>query len=83
MLDHRLTTSPILPRDRLTITISIARPINGITLNPKEYALEDNDEVMLFPDVPAAKTYLESKGVTEQDINNSFISFEDEEGMPA
>lgn len=42
--------------------ISVGRPINGISINPLEYLLDDDGTVMLFADENEAKNYLLSKG---------------------
>lgn len=44
------------------MTVSVGRPINGISINPLEYLLDDDGNVMLFGDENEATNYLLSKG---------------------
>lgn len=55
--------------------IIIGRHINGITLNPLEYVLDENDEVMTFPDMKAAHNFLIEHGVPENELE--FFVFEE------
>jgi rubrerythrin len=48
--------------------IILGRHINGITINPLEYLLDDNDEVMEFVSGDTAKEFLKEKGFTDDDF---------------
>jgi hypothetical protein len=50
--------------------VVITRFIEGITLNPKEYILDDNNEVMQFDDEESARAFLLNHGVPEEVIGN-------------
>jgi len=58
--------------------ISISRPINGITLNGDEFLLDENNEVILFPDKATALDWLHKQGVEDDEIEG--FNFNDEEG---
>ena len=46
----------------------IGRHINGITLNPLEYVLDDRGEVMEFNSENEAKSWLRGMGITDDEI---------------
>lgn len=49
--------------------IMIGRHIEGITLNPLEYALKERDgEPLLFKDVDEAKEFLMDAGCTKEQL---------------
>ena len=48
--------------------IIVGRPINGITLNPLEYLLDDDGKVKKFPSKKQAVSFLKEKGFTDDDI---------------
>ena len=62
---HIVTASPFF---------AVSRPINGIALNPHEYLLGDNDEVLLFTSRELAKAHLLSFGMTPEEIETLDIS---------
>ena len=49
--------------------VFIGRPINGITLNPLEYLLDDGGDVMEFDTEEAAKAFLKDKGLTDDELD--------------
>lgn len=48
--------------------VVVGRHIEGVTLNPLEYLLDDNGGVMEFADETAAKAYLKGKGLSDDEI---------------
>lgn len=48
--------------------IVVGRHIDGITLNPLEYLLDEDGEKIIFASEDAAKEYLAEKGVTEEEM---------------
>jgi hypothetical protein len=50
--------------------VTIARYINGITLNPLEYLLGSNGEVLEFDTGDAAKAFLRDNGFTDDEISS-------------
>lgn len=58
--------------------ISVSRPINGITLNGDEFLLDENNEVILFPDKTTAVNWLHEKGVTDEEIEGFNFNNEDD-----
>lgn len=58
--------------------ISISRPINGISINGDEFLLDENNEVILFPDKIAAMNWLQERGVTNKEIEG--FNFNNEDG---
>lgn len=48
--------------------IIVGRHINGITLNPLEYLLDDNNEPMIFDSEKEVKDFLKSKGFSDEEI---------------
>lgn len=55
------------------MSFCIARPINGITINPQEYVLDDNNEVMKFDTEASANEYLKGHGYTDEQIECMLI----------
>jgi len=63
---------------------AIARAINGIAINGKEYVRDHQEEVMLFSGLDAALLYLDDNGYPKakalQDIDNGdllIVAYED------
>lgn len=48
--------------------IVVGRHIEGITLNPLEYLLDDEGDLMTFESEEEAKEYLKEKGFSDDDI---------------
>lgn len=48
--------------------IVVGRHINGITLNPLEYLLDEEGDPLIFESEGSAKKYLAEKGFTEEDM---------------
>ena len=48
--------------------IIVGRPINGITLNPLEYLLDDDGNEMLFETEEKAKDFLREHGYTDDEL---------------
>ncbi|MDR1203488.1 MAG: hypothetical protein LBL58_17915, partial [Tannerellaceae bacterium] len=48
--------------------VIVGRHINGIIINPLEYLLDDNGEVMEFISGDAAKEFLKGKGFTDDEF---------------
>jgi len=48
--------------------VVIGRHINGITINPLEYLLDEDEEPMIFESEEIAKDFLKEKGFTDGDI---------------
>jgi hypothetical protein len=48
--------------------VNVGRYIHGVTLNPREYLLDNDGEVMEFETEKAAKTFLKEKGFMEDDL---------------
>jgi len=47
------------------MSIIVGRHPEGITLNPLEYLLEENGDLMEFSDRDEAESFLSSKGLTD------------------
>lgn len=58
---------------------TIARPINGISLNGKEYLLNEDGTVMQFETEAAAVQFLLDNGVEPQAIEQGAVLIELEE----
>lgn len=43
----------------------IARPVNGISLNGDEYLLDSSENVILFPSVTLARSFMDGIMLTE------------------
>lgn len=54
--------------------IIVGRHIEEITLNPLEYILDDNNEIMIFNSIKNAKEFLKKHGFTDEEI--SYFTFE-------
>lgn len=50
--------------------IIIGRHINGITLNPLEYVLDEDDEVMVFETEDKARDFLREYGFDDEDMEH-------------
>jgi hypothetical protein len=48
--------------------VIVGRHINGITINPLEYLLDDEGNEMLFDSEESAEEYLRLAGMTEDEI---------------
>ena len=48
--------------------IIVGRHIDGITINPLEYLLDENEEVMKFINKKEAKSFLRLHGFADEDI---------------
>ena len=48
--------------------VIVGKHINNITINPLEYLLDDDGEVMEFANEDAAKAFLKGKGFTDDDL---------------
>ena len=62
--------------------ISIYRYIDGISLNGKEYLLDEDNQELVFPNEAAAFTYLHDAGVevaNEEELEEEGIHFERKE----
>jgi len=57
--------------------IRVYRYPEGISLNGKEYLLDDDNEIMLFENQAKAEIFLIDKGFTEEDFNTG-IHFEED-----
>lgn len=55
--------------------IAIGRHINGITLNPLEYVVDDNGELMVFETEDKAKDFLREHGFEDEDME--YLVFEE------
>ena len=57
-----------------SIGVVIGRPVNGISLNGLEYALDENQEYLHFDSVEDAKQFLRDNGVEEDDeLDDCFV----------
>jgi hypothetical protein len=54
----------IEPHTSITFVL-VYKHINGITINPREYLLDEEGELLRFHTERDAKYYLESKGITD------------------
>ena len=61
--------------------VIVGRHINGITINPLEYLLDEKDEVMEFTSEDAAKTFLKEKGHTDDYIDGLIFQTENAWGI--
>lgn len=52
--------------------VIIGRPINGISINGFEYALDENNEYLHFDSKDDAKNFLREKGAPEEDIEEFY-----------
>ena len=55
--------------------VTIAKHVEGISLNPLEYLLDDKGKIRLFRTEQTAKNFLKRKGLTEEDME--FMYFEE------
>lgn len=60
----------------------IGRPINGISLNGREYILDADDNVMKFKSKQDACDFLHANGATEEIIEAEGIEILDEDELP-
>ncbi len=64
--------------------VQIARAIEGVTINGKEYLLDNNGNIMNFENEENAILFLKENGFSDysnEDFQNSFF-FEEIEEMP-
>lgn len=62
--------------------IAVGRHVNGITINPLEYLLDDEGDLMIFESEEKAKEFLAEKGFSEEDMY--WMVFEEvDDGKPA
>ena len=54
--------------NRATMVL-VGRHINGITINPLEFILDDNGEVMGFENEEAARVFLKKQVFTDEDMD--------------
>lgn len=62
--------------------IKIGRAIEGISINGKEWLLDNNNELMTFTSIDKAKEFLKENGLgnlTEEELEDSFFFEEIEE----
>ena len=52
--------------------IIIGRHINGITLNPLEYVLDEDGELMVFETQDKAKDFLREHGFDDEDVHSEY-----------
>lgn len=57
----------------------ISRPIEGVTINGKEYILDEDGELMKFDSIGKAKEFLAGYGYSEREIELEGIDFEEVE----
>jgi hypothetical protein len=57
----------------------ISRFQEGISLNPREFVLDENDELMKFETYDEAKEFLLEAGIDESEIDNGVYIDEEEE----
>lgn len=50
------------------MSVVVGRHIDGITLNPLEYLLDDEGDLMTFDSEEQAKLYLKSQGFSDDEI---------------
>ena len=60
--------------------VIVGKHINGITLNPLEYLLDDEGQTMEFENEATAKKFLRGKGLTDEEIES--LVFEDADDLP-
>jgi len=48
--------------------VIVGRHINGITINPLEYLLDDEGNEMLFDSEESAREYLKQQGMAEDEM---------------
>jgi|15BtaG_2_1085339.scaffolds.fasta_scaffold10275_5 hypothetical protein len=55
-------------------TVTVGRPINGITINGDELLLDDNNNIMEFTSKDEAYNFLRSNGIdlTDEEMEESF-----------
>jgi hypothetical protein len=66
---------------RISPTIVIGRPINGISLNGLEYLLDEDGEYKQFESTEEAKTFLNSmfeEPLTDDQLEDSFMFLDTE-----
>lgn len=58
--------------------IIVGRHIEGITINPLEYVLDDDGDVIVWDSEKDAREWLAERGVTEEEMY--YLVFEEVEG---
>jgi len=61
--------------------IIVGRHINGITINPLEYLLDESGEVMELTSEGVAKAFLKEKGLTDDYIDGFIYQTENGRGI--
>ena len=61
--------------------IIVGRHINGITINPLEYLLDENGATMNFISERTAKAFLKGKGLTDDDIDGLVFQTDNSRGI--
>jgi len=61
--------------------IIVGRHINGITINPLEYLLDEKGEVMEFASEGEAKAFLKEKSLTDDYIDGLIFQTENGRGI--
>jgi len=49
--------------------VIVGKHINGITINPLEYLLDDDGEALEFVNMKTAKAFLKEKGFTNEELD--------------
>ena len=50
--------------------VIVGKHINGITINPLEYLLDETGDVLEFDDESTAREYLRDKGLTDDELDS-------------
>ena len=48
--------------------VIVGKHINDVSINPLEYVLDVNGNVMQFPDEESAKSFMKDNGFTDDDV---------------
>lgn len=59
--------------------VMIGRPINGISINGNEYVCDKMGYAIVFDDEKDAREYLYMHGMTDREIEDEGIIFEEQE----
>ena len=57
----------------------ITRPIEGVSINGREYLLDENDRVIQFDSKDEARTYLHDHNISDQDMDDAMIEIIEDE----
>ena len=58
--------------------IVIGRPIQGVTINGNEYVCDKDGRLVLFQSEEDARVFLHGCGISDEEIENEGIVFEEE-----